>query len=239
DAPQGFRADRRAAENRTASLDVAAAAVPFRDESRVDVRFRVKPAVRRRGFLREDEELAPTPRTPDEPGERVDDRFLDVRIPVQDEQLSLPHEDMGEGRRHGLPPRRARSPCARRASPRVVGRPSISTRVASTSPRICRARRTPASVSAYTRTFRVCPRRRASRASTKPWPWRAFRVRGTWLRSSRAPSAIPAWVPSRPGSRTFQNAWRWSRTRSVAVSSTSVLNRSRLLKSAAPDSQAS
>src|SRR3989454_10887563 len=59
------------------------------------------------------------------------------------------------------------------------------------------------------------------RESTNPSPWRPFSVRGTWLRRSRAPSAIPAWVPSRPGSRTFQKPWRWSRTRSAAVSSTS------------------
>src|SRR5207245_1030737 len=83
----------------------------------------------------------------------------------------------------------------------------------STSLRIWRARRTPASVSAYTRTFRVRPRSRVSRGSRSPSDWRAFNVRGTWLRSRRAPSAIPAWVPSRPSSWTFQNGWRWRRTR--------------------------
>src|SRR6266566_2064035 len=133
---------------------------------------------------------------------------------------------------------RAERPRAFRASPSVVVRPSTSTVVRSMSPRIWRACRTPASVRAYTRIFRRCPRRRVSRESARPSSWSAFRVRGTWLRRSRAPSAIPAWVASRPGSGTFQNPWRWTRTRSAAVSSTMVPMRPRLLKRASPDSHA-
>ncbi|HEX9341494.1 MAG TPA: hypothetical protein VF992_10080, partial [Thermoplasmata archaeon] len=84
-------------------------------------------------------------------------------------------------------------PNAFRASPSVVARPSTSTRVPSTSVKICRARRTPASVRTYTRILRVCPRRRVSRESISPSSARERSVRGTWLRRSRAPSAMPAW----------------------------------------------
>src|SRR5438094_856271 len=70
------------------------------------------------------------------------------------------------------------------------------------------------------RIFRHCPRRRVSRESARPSSCNAWRVRGTWLRRRRAPSAMPACVASRPGSATFQNPWRWTRTRSAAVRST-------------------
>src|SRR5438552_1826054 len=70
------------------------------------------------------------------------------------------------------------------------------------------------------RIFRRCPRRRVSRESARPSSCNAWRVRGTWLRRRRAPSAMPACVASRPGSATFQNPWRWTRTRSAAVRST-------------------
>jgi len=69
--------------------------------------------------LGEDEELAATPRAPKETGESVDDQLVDVRIPIQDEELLLAGEDLRDCRRNGLRPIRVRSPFARRASERV------------------------------------------------------------------------------------------------------------------------
>src|SRR5207245_2109092 len=116
DPPQGFCIHRWPRQHRPASFQVEAAQVTFRHESGVDVRLRVKPAIGRRRFLREDEELAATARTPKETGERIDDRFVNVRVAVQDEELSLAGEDLPDRGRDGLRPVRVRCPLAGRMS---------------------------------------------------------------------------------------------------------------------------
>src|SRR5207244_100465 len=125
--PQGLGVDCRAAQHGPASFQVEAAQVPFRDESRVDVRLRVKPAIGRRRFLREDEELAATARTPKETGERIDDWFVDIRVAVQDEELSLAGEDLHECGRDGLVSVRVRGPLAGRVGERVRERLEVVT----------------------------------------------------------------------------------------------------------------
>src|SRR5213076_2492086 len=98
DPPERFRVDRRPPEHGTTSLQIESAEVTLHDDPRVELLLRVESTVDRCRLLRQDERLASDGlHLPKEGFHRVNDRLLDIPVPVDDKQLGPAREREREG----------------------------------------------------------------------------------------------------------------------------------------------